>query len=1112
MLSFFAQPTCSQDPLDCTHARSDPFPPPPPPPEPQAPDFPDPYTLYIEKDDERQYNLPYQPFQVVSSEGELLNITFADFVRESEPQETIQEDQPLPEPEKPQEDLEPPEPVIEDHQEHQEHHEPETVIEDRQFDFHHFVPDETVISAYLEHNVQEYQPFDSNPSEQAFEPLPRFLTIPEDDSRQSQKPYEPESSWFQPQDVWVEPHHVHDRAPSPVPQTWHEPPAITKSQSMSNLVVDATNASSFQNLTPWKSQPDVAANPVEIPKKLPGLKPLLPKIKSPVKSLGSPKYTEFTEVNMNLDYSDPFAPPVDNVGFVERAIISMGKKLELPQQPTPPLQTYTQPFVFQSIPEMNQYVDLSECKRQAGNVEDSQPISGLKTFTPKISPRRMKRSTRRSSEKWKPPETTSSMYDVDDIIKRLSEFSIGYTPPKAPETIPVEQTETRADRLFRGSALEARSKAAARQNGVPSDSELVKKKHFGPLAYSSPFAAPDGESLSETDKSVPEIVICVASPENGTNSLHKSYGAVTSRIEAEEDMFLTPVGDKKQMNGTTSSSEESFLSAVSSPSTKSDLREITEKMGDMVIEDDDPIRAVAENLGISGVKDWEEILEVNLTLPVAEGVKFEEKESVSCDRDWKVLGSKFTSDNQVVSEVSEKSLQISLPDDSENVSSVNDLEEIFESAIETPVESVSTVTEETLKSERIDQTEISESSKSGELSVDEVCKACLELTRSFETAEQSFSSALVDPENVSEETERLEKTLSNKGGEVFEDEVSPKILDTTFTLTTTDFPVSPNSSLPKIPEEVEPSPIADFDTSDINFPVASTEIAEVTDDNSETSFLGALTEIPEVADEKPEIDFPEASTETCSVTDDKSQASFPAASTEIQGLTDGKLETGVPEASTEICRATDDKLDTGSPGASSERLDVTVENSESGFPTPGTEIAETLPPLTISEEIFSNLATSTPTSVADPFNATYAAAVKKSPPLPSKPAEPVRTEINPQVQSRPVKQNGLKRPRKPKKPTPLTPEVKAQPPPSPPVKYNNKRKMEKPEVEFPANRFELLPEETLKLTHPQKKPKKSKKFSMPSIPSSLPSSSSAQIGDVEEEAAPHLPEPDDNVS
>lgn len=797
MLPFFtfAQPACSQDSLDSTFASSDA---PPPVPEPS---FPEPYTPYIEKDDARQYNLPYQPFQVMSSEGELLNITFADFARESDLKEvdnsetypdgeiyTPAEDkepsvEPVPEPEpcpEPEQDESPPARDREYTDEHNEEQQPplnepeQPFVEESPFEYHRFVPDESCISAYLEHNVQHYQPFDHyqqqptwsepQPAEQTeweAPALPRFLTIPENDPRQGHHAPSRESSperHFQTSDEswshqhgstpWEGHHHYHHhnnqsqsdsswhqgpetnqasnesdwknepepislpRAPSPAPppETYSasqpEPPSITRSKSMSYLVIDATDTSTFLNIVSWKSQPDVNQDeyPVETPKKLPGLKPLLPKVKSPSKPEVMPKYTEFTEVNMVSEVSDPFAPPVDKLGFVERAIMkrvqSRKDMFDVPQgalEPAPPPEPAVNIRRPSLLQEMNEYVELAECKRQAGNPlmepEEKKPeeaVDELKTFSPRLAHRREKRSTRRAAEKWKPPETSSITYDVDAILKRLSALSTGSTqsPPQAVVTPvltngsavhsdeapdfsknrdyvvgrvevaekglaafgavidsnePVWRTETPADRLFRESSpgLENLSTKIADRGLLPSsgksDSIVPLSKNaerrksskrseksssrkkasktelsgkFGPISKSetfsapevtellpanasNPFAAPPGESLSEMDGSVPEIVVCVASPEEEVSEMENIKGAqvnldrtyiVANKIEGEALEGDLSNGSDEKLTLEKGPSEEVIRTEIATQSdAEAEFVEVSEKREEVVL-------------------------------------------------------------------------------------------------------------------------------------------------------------------------------------------------------------------------------------------------------------------------------------------------------------------------------------------------------------------------------------------------------------------------------------------------------------------------------------------------------------------------------------------------
>ncbi|KAK6617983.1 hypothetical protein RUM44_002425 [Polyplax serrata] len=194
---------------------------------PEMPPKVEPCTSYREENDFRQIGLPYQPFDVKSFTGELINEGFVNYISEDSNNEICNV-------------MNPPEEVIgvddqnksiiqyiiqgvgetcanghDDRQsvEQKISHYTEQVEEKKEvpknaFDYNTFFPDDACVSHYLQQNVLQYQPFeDQNTNfnnsnirtnetrndvilspnksyDEGTSSLPRFLTIPENDQRQ----------------------------------------------------------------------------------------------------------------------------------------------------------------------------------------------------------------------------------------------------------------------------------------------------------------------------------------------------------------------------------------------------------------------------------------------------------------------------------------------------------------------------------------------------------------------------------------------------------------------------------------------------------------------------------------------------------------------------------------------------------------------------------------------------------------------------------------------------------------------------------------------------------------------------------------------------------------
>lgn len=388
------------------------------------------------------------------------------------------------------------------------------------FDHDNFFPDDACVNNYLEQNILNYQPFDcyfnkksqnnavvagrvinatpiANPGSnnnatgengnKDCQHLPRFLTIPEDDKRQSGNganifsainPHSKElpaaaAQRESRQSCESQRNSFKDKLSHPKNNSNSKQIAgndgsikraagnfiseIPKSKSMTHLVFDAKSVKPFQSSNPtWTSQPNVT---VDSNKKylMPKLKPLLPKQNTIYKSVPSffPKVTFYTEFLMSSEYKDPIDLPKDEVGFVESQILKAGQLRRtksdanvrnkfgpLPYTFFAEKEKFGDPIEKKPLRHLNDagIFDLKNCKRQMGNKpkgqENSSTLPILKSSEGKEKEKRIIRGKKTKKEGTRDKSRYSANSDkaircektnnVDEILKRLFDYSKDY--------------------------------------------------------------------------------------------------------------------------------------------------------------------------------------------------------------------------------------------------------------------------------------------------------------------------------------------------------------------------------------------------------------------------------------------------------------------------------------------------------------------------------------------------------------------------------------------------------------------------------------------------------------------------------------------------------------
>lgn len=387
----------------------------------------------------------------------------------------------------------------------------ETATEDKRseqspFTYDTFFPDETCVQNYLEHNVKTYHPFDNSCPEPVVEPdleytLPRFLTIAEDDVRQSlnvchedpqPKPQLECQSQSPPSKIVQRPlENYDDRSISRsmseenLSQQCDEG-NLLKWNSVPNLEVINQPTETEEEVSFWKSHPYLNVDPnKKFP--MPKLKPLIPKQSaSPechISGTGQ-KITQYTEFQMSSDYRDTI--PTHNLGFVEKQILEEVSQKEMddvtrlrtlsyifPQEQPTDTSEFNSRRTYDCFDDMTHY-DLSECQRQKGN-QPPKNVSKSKSnlcFLPVLKPLRpdareeprrkvkssgrshkergtkVKMESRKAREKSKVDmsiKPTIKPTNVEDILKRLINFGKDYQKylselPTEKETVPARES------------------------------------------------------------------------------------------------------------------------------------------------------------------------------------------------------------------------------------------------------------------------------------------------------------------------------------------------------------------------------------------------------------------------------------------------------------------------------------------------------------------------------------------------------------------------------------------------------------------------------------------------------------------------------------------------